>query len=122
LIIVTGDHETGGMTVGHATTGYKAYYEQLLNQKNSFTYFAQNQWAAHKAANSAGYDWTQSDNLAKNAAMVKLMNDAFGLDWSKLNAYQKEKLEDAYDKSMSGFNRTMQMQTSFSTAAMSPSS
>ena len=105
LIIVTGDHETGGMTVGHATTGYKAYYEQLLNQKNSFTYFAQNQWAAHKAAYSAGYDWTPSDNLAKNAAMVKLMNDAFGLDWSKLNAYQKLKLEDAYDKSMCGTNK-----------------
>ncbi len=105
LIIVTGDHETGGMTVGHATTGYKAYYEQLLNQKNSFTYFAQNQWAAHKAANSAGYDWTPSDNLAKNAAMVTLINTAFGLDLSKLNAYQQEKLEDAYDKSMCGTNK-----------------
>ena len=105
LIIVTGDHETGGMSVGHATTGYKAYYEQLLNQKNSFTYFAQNQWAAHKAAYSAGYNWTPTDNLANNAEMIQLMIDAFGLDWSKLNAYQKEKLEDAYDKSMSGFNK-----------------
>jgi alkaline phosphatase len=105
LIIVTGDHETGGMSVGHATTGYKAYYEQLLNQKNSFTFFAQNQWAAHKTANSAGYDWMPSDNLAKNAAMVNLMNDAFGLDLSKLNAYQKQKLEDAYDKSMCGTNK-----------------
>jgi alkaline phosphatase len=105
LIIVTGDHETGGMSVGHATTGYKAYYEQLLNQKNSFTYFAQNHWAAHKAANSAGYDWTPSDNLARNAAMTQLMIDAFGLDLSKLNTYQKLKLEDAYDKSMCGTNK-----------------
>ncbi|MBI5592651.1 MAG: alkaline phosphatase [Deltaproteobacteria bacterium] len=105
LIIVTGDHETGGMSIGHATTGYKAYYEKLLGQKNSFTYFAQNQWAVHKAANSAGYDWTQTDNLAKNTEMISLMKDAFGLDWSKLNAYQKEKLEDAYDKSMCGTNK-----------------
>ena len=105
LIIVTGDHETGGITVGHATTGYKAYYELLLNQKNSFTYFAQNQWAAHKAAYKAGYDWMPSDNLAKNATMVQLMKDAFGLDLSKLNAYQQEKLEDAYDKSMCGVNK-----------------
>ncbi|MFZ3047496.1 MAG: alkaline phosphatase [Desulfatirhabdiaceae bacterium] len=102
LIIVTGDHETGGMSVGHATTGYKAYYEQLLNQRNSFTYFAQNQWAAHKAANSAGYDWTPVNNLASNAAMIQLMIDTFGLDLSQLNDYQKEKLEDAYDMSMCG--------------------
>ncbi len=105
LIIVTGDHETGGMSVGHATTGYKAYYEKLLNQKNSFTYFAQNQWTAHKAAYSAGYDWTPGDNLAGNAAMNQLMIDAFGLDLSKLNAHQQEKLEDAYDKSMCGANK-----------------
>jgi len=104
LIIVTGDHETGGMSVGHATTGYKAYYEELLNQKNSFTYFAQNQWAEHKEANKDGYEWTKTDNLASNADMIALMNDVFGLDWSKLNAFQKEKLEDAYDSSMSGAN------------------
>lgn len=107
LIIVTGDHETGGMSIGHATTGYKAYYEQLLNQKNSFTFFSQNQWAAHKAAYGAGYDWTPSDNLAKNTAMTQLMIDAFGLDLSKLNAYQKAKLEDAYDKSMCGANKNI---------------
>jgi len=34
LIVVTGDHETGGMTIGHATTGYKANYEKLLGQSN----------------------------------------------------------------------------------------
>ena len=39
LIVVTGDHETGGMTVGHATTGYTAYYDRLLDQTNSFQYF-----------------------------------------------------------------------------------
>ena len=32
------------------------------------------------------------------------MKDTFGLDWSTLNAHQKEKLEDAYDKSMCGSN------------------
>jgi alkaline phosphatase len=90
LIVVTGDHETGGMSIGHATTGYKANYEQLLNQKCSFTYFSQNQWLTHKNAYSTGYDWTVSDNLVKNTAMVQLINDLFGLDWSKLNAFQKQ--------------------------------
>jgi alkaline phosphatase len=50
LIVVTGDHETGGMTIGHATTAYKAYYERLLGQTNSFSVLRRQQWAEHKAA------------------------------------------------------------------------
>ncbi|MDZ7598765.1 MAG: alkaline phosphatase [Desulfobacterales bacterium] len=53
LIVVTGDHETGGMTIGHATTAYKAYYERLLGQTNSFQYFGANQWAEHKSCLAA---------------------------------------------------------------------
>jgi alkaline phosphatase len=104
LIVVTGDHETGGMSVGHATTGYTAYYDRLLDQTCSFTYFAQNQWAAHKALYSDGYDWTPANNLESNTDMTDLMVNTFGLVYADLNTYQKEKLEDAYDKSMCGQN------------------
>lgn len=104
LIVVTGDHETGGMTIGHATTGYSAHYDVLLGQMNSFTYFTQNQWPAHKAAFSKGYDWTRTDNLSGNGDMLDLLSSVFGLNWNELNSYQKEKLEDAYDKSMVGTN------------------
>lgn len=104
LLIVTGDHETGGMTVGHATTGYGEFYSNLLGQSCSFTYFAQVDWPAHKAAYAGGYDWTQTDNLASNSDMLNLMASRFGLVWAELNAYQQEKLEDAYDKSMVGSN------------------
>ncbi|MFH0976375.1 MAG: alkaline phosphatase [Spirochaetota bacterium] len=104
LIVITGDHETGGMTIGHATTAYSAYYDRLLNQKCSFQYFAANQWKEHKYNYSSGYNYTQSDNLATNPEMTALMNDLFGLDYTTLNDYQKKKLEDAYDKSMCGSN------------------
>ncbi len=104
LIIVTGDHETGGMTIGHATTAYKAYYDRLLGQKKSFENFEAGEWAAHKATYAGGYDHKLPDNLASNPDMVNLMKDFFGLDYAALNAYQKEKLEDAYDKSMCGVN------------------
>jgi len=104
LIVVTGDHETGGMSVGHATTGYSAYYERLLGQTSSFQAFGANEWKAHKEANKQGYNWTAPNNLESNAEMTGLMRTVFGLDWSTLNDYQKEKLEDAYDKSMSGQN------------------
>ncbi len=105
LIVVTGDHETGGMSIGHATTGYTAYYDRLLDQTVSFTHFSQDQWAKHKAVYSPGYDWTRPDNLAQNPDMKNLMLDLFGLNYDGLNAYQKEKLEDAYDQSMAGRNK-----------------
>lgn len=106
LIVVTGDHETGGMTIGHATTAYTAYYDRLLGQTNSFQYFGANQWVEHKA------DWKDTvcpnaanpDNLATNTEMLGLMASVFGLNWADLNDYQKEKLEDAYDKSLCGTN------------------
>lgn len=39
LIIVTGDHETGGMTIGQATTGYDTAVNILENQKISYIEF-----------------------------------------------------------------------------------
>ena len=39
LIIVTADHETGGMTIGFATTGYDTHFGYLTNQTISFTDF-----------------------------------------------------------------------------------
>ena len=104
LIVVTGDHETGGMTIGHATTAYSAYYEKLVPQTMSFTEFGLTDLAAHKAAYGDGYDWTDPENLAGNMDMLDLMWQDFGLDYFALNAYQQEKLEDAYDMTMSDVN------------------
>ncbi|MBR4675702.1 MAG: alkaline phosphatase [Victivallales bacterium] len=39
LVIITGDHETGGMTMGFAGTGYNLYMERLANQKCSIRRF-----------------------------------------------------------------------------------
>ncbi|HWQ76500.1 MAG TPA: alkaline phosphatase [Syntrophomonas sp.] len=39
LIIVTGDHETGGMTIGQATTNYDTAFHLLENQKMSYIAF-----------------------------------------------------------------------------------
>ena len=39
LIIVTGDHETGGLTIGYAGTNYDLYFNNLSNQKISFSKF-----------------------------------------------------------------------------------
>jgi alkaline phosphatase len=39
LILVTGDHETGGLTIGFAGTNYDTYLQNLSNQKMSYTAF-----------------------------------------------------------------------------------
>ncbi|MFA9379550.1 MAG: alkaline phosphatase [Acetanaerobacterium sp.] len=39
LIIVTGDHETGGMTIGYAATGYNTAFNILGRQKISYVAF-----------------------------------------------------------------------------------
>lgn len=39
LIIVTGDHETGGMTIGQASTGYDTAFALLQNQTMSYDEF-----------------------------------------------------------------------------------
>jgi len=101
LIVVTGDHETGGMTIGHATTAYSVNYSRLLQQKNSFQYFNDNQWKSHKSSYGANYNASSPNNLQSNTAMVALIKTTFGMDYATLNDYQKKKLEDAYDVSMS---------------------
>lgn len=39
LVIVTADHETGGMTIGFATTAYETHFSYLQKQQMSFTDF-----------------------------------------------------------------------------------
>lgn len=39
LVVVTGDHETGGLTLGFGGTGYKSYIERLAFQKKSWESF-----------------------------------------------------------------------------------
>ena len=41
LVVVTGDHETGGLTLGFAGTGYNSYINLLDNQKCSREKFAE---------------------------------------------------------------------------------
>ncbi|MEW5721361.1 MAG: alkaline phosphatase, partial [Chloroflexota bacterium] len=39
LVIVTGDHETGGMTIGFAGTKYAAFFDKIKHQKMSYIEF-----------------------------------------------------------------------------------
>lgn len=102
LIIVTGDHETGGMTVGNARLGYGVNYSVLTNQTCSYQYFGDNQWKAYKLANPTNGQTAATMNIADevDGEAKTLLSGNFGLVWASLNAFEKERLENAYDKAL----------------------
>jgi alkaline phosphatase len=70
LIVVTGDHECGGMTLGFAGTRYGNYYDYLKGQKASFEGFT----AALKE-----YKKTHDAASAKFEDVVPMIKESFGL-------------------------------------------
>ncbi len=88
LIVVTADHETGGLTMGHALTGYNSNFEILHAQKISaqtFTLLADSLFEINRNQNM-GF-------------AMQLMEDYFGLGGVSgipLSEYEKTMLEDAY--------------------------
>ncbi|MCD8238891.1 MAG: alkaline phosphatase [Clostridiales bacterium] len=60
LIIVTGDHETGGLTIGFAGTDYDTFLTNFNNQKNSFIKYDEEYVAGYKE-NNTDFDTVMSD-------------------------------------------------------------
>ena len=99
LIVVTGDHETGGMTIGYAATGYNTAFDILREQKMSYVAF--DELIAQE---------TEAGTLSFERLMA-LVEDAFGLTAPGtqndvpalvMNDYEYAKLQKAYDDAMTG--------------------
>ncbi len=94
LIVITGDHECGGLTLGFATTAYETAFDLLNHQSVSYeSYTAKVQgWAAE---GSMSFEEALND-----------VKSTFGLgDESKglgLTDYEIGLLEDAFNRSMTG--------------------
>ncbi len=105
LIVVTGDHECGGMTLGFAGTGYETYYEKLEAQTIAYDDFGSKTLEAYKAS----YDSAPADI---DDEMWQIILDTYGMDGIGLTSdteddltdYEKGLLEDAFDKTMTGEN------------------
>jgi len=93
LVVVTADHETGGMTLGFAGTKYETHFEVLENQNKSYIEFGKD-LVVYKANGESHIDI--------DAEMKQMIQDTFGLNFDGLSDYEKEQLEDAYDRSMGG--------------------
>ena len=71
LVIVTGDHETGGMTMGFAGTGYAFYMDRLAHQKRSAESIA---------------DYLAKEHPQDFAALKPFLAESFGFDFSTRDA------------------------------------
>lgn len=97
LILVTGDHETGGMTIGFAGTDYDTYLTLLENQKISFAQYDE-QYVARYKEEKTDFETV----LADIEALFGLKASGESDDKMVLSEYELETLRAAYEKSING--------------------
>lgn len=95
LVVVTSDHETGGLALGFRGTRYQTDLQVLRRQTTSGVLFIKNELATYKRA----HPWKSEDESNIDEPMKALIKSCFGLEWKKLSDYHREKLEAAYDAS-----------------------
>lgn len=95
LIVVTGDHETGGLTIGYAGTDYDTFLTNLTSQKISYAKF------------DSDYVLGYKENKTSFEDVMKDVEILFGLkltgaegDKLVLTAYETQRLKDAYAATM----------------------
>ncbi len=101
LILVTGDHETGGLTIGFAGTDYDTYLTNLKNQKISYARFDSDYVSKYRAQKTSFED------------VLKDVERLFGLkasgnkgDTLVLTEWEMGKLRAAYERTMRGPAKT----------------
>ena len=97
LILVTGDHETGGLTIGFAGTDYDTYLDSLTNQKIFFAEFDE-QYVASYRENGTSFETAMEDVEALFG--LKLAGEDG--DRLVLTDYEAERLRTAYELAVSG--------------------
>ncbi|MCF2661091.1 alkaline phosphatase [Pseudoflavonifractor phocaeensis] len=108
LILVTGDHETGGLTIGFAGTDYDTYLSLLSSQKISFAKYDSDYVSAYKTGKTSFED------------VLKDIENLFGLkaqgeegDKLVLTDYEKSLLKTAYEKSVNEKDTGMAQQQEY---------
>lgn len=114
LILVTGDHETGGLTIGFAGTDYDTFLANIANQKISYAKFDADYVAGYKE-NKTDFDTVMADvtelfGLQAPTEGSEKTNQADSKDAHPesedkgsmvLTEYEYNKLKAAYDETMS---------------------
>ena len=99
LILVTGDHETGGLTIGYAGTDYDTYLDPLSNQKISYAQFDEQYMTKYKENNTSF-----EDAMRDVEALFGLKLSGDETDRLVLTDYEADRLKTAYELSMTDYN------------------
>ena len=89
LIVITGDHETGGMTIGFAGTGYETFFSKIKQQTVSFENFDKEIQL---------YRQNVDPEYASLSDWIPYLTNQIGLP--DLNDYDKSRLETALAATM----------------------
>ena len=98
LILVTGDHETGGLTIGYAATGYSTYMDILAEQTMSYEAFDKKvgTWRTQKTPLSKVMETVSNDfGLVTEANKATAASEKL-----VLTEAESRRLQDAYTLSM----------------------
>lgn len=114
LILVTGDHETGGLTIGFAGTDYDTFLSNISNQKISYAKYDSDYVAGYKE-NKTDFDTVMADVTelfglqvpngeaadSNQADSKDLHPEAEDTGSLVMTDYEYNKLKAAYDETMS---------------------
>ena len=99
LILVTGDHETGGLTIGFAGTDYDTYLDTLENQTISYAQFDE-QYVEYYKENQTAFE----DAMKDVETLFGLKMTGEERDRLVLTEYEIERLRTAYELIMTDYN------------------
>ena len=108
LILVTADHETGGLTIGYAGTDYNLFFRTLDNQTISYAKFDSDYVSRYKK-DKTSFEDVMAD-VEKLFGLKKPGNAGSDKDGGLvLTDYEYGRIRTAYEKTMSGNkNRTQE--------------
>lgn len=99
LIIVTADHETGGMSIGYAATGYDTAFDILENQKMSYVAFDE-LIGEMKKKDTNGLTFEEVMPVITDKFGLIAPNEAIVNNPMELTAGEYKKLKDGFAESM----------------------
>lgn len=101
LIIVTADHETGGLGLGFSGMGYKSDFALLTQQKISSALFSENaeKWIDDKIP---------FETIMDSVSFYYGLNDTSQYSTAKLSEEEYNRIRKAYEKSITGTDGTTQ--------------
>ena len=99
LILVTGDHETGGLSVGFAGTNYDTYLDNMQNQVISYAKFNADYVARYKADHTP-FSEVLKDIKANFGLRTAADADAANYQNLVLTDYEYKRLEAAYNRTL----------------------